>query len=471
MAGWRRCTTALVGAAVLVAVAACGSDGGATSTGTTGPGPGAGEVAEAPVEGELAAWCSEIETPGPVTDNTGAYPSPEQPLFGVLNRYAAEHPDTFGGKWIANAYGGTIVLAFTDDPGPHREAIAGLVAQPGDPVGVITAPVTAPDGSVVTTVPPTTTVAQAGTSVDVVQVANSEADLNAIQQQVMPAFADGALTIGSTGTSPLINRVSIGVSLDDPDPSEVDEARRLVAERLPVDAVCVEGGPPEEPPFEMPETMIPAEGSDPLVQCGGGRVPMRLSALEHPPELAADDPLQVAFDQQRDRWPHSSGPEEWYLLVRLDEHATFATGHPPTAYVTMELEGDRWVSKGSGGGGSPCEPVALLPEGLSAVEWALDASYPAPAPGDTVLHVLVNRIECSGGQPVGDALVGPEVVERDGEVLVAFAAEALPSGSYTCQGTAPTPAEVMLDEPLPAGTIVDGRFLPPRPVESTRSGL
>lgn len=469
MVGWRRFLVAAVGLAVLGSTAACGGGGGGETTAGTG-GSGTGEVTGAPVDGELAAWCSELDKPGPVADNTGSYPDVAQPLFGVLRRYGEAHPDTFGGSWIANAYGGTIVMAFTDDPGPHREAIASLVAQPDDPVVVMTAPVTADDGSVVTTDPPTTTVAEAGTTVDVVQVANAEADLNAIQQQVMPAFDDGALSIMSTGTSTMINRVSIGVAFDEPDPAELDAARRLVAERLPVDAVCVEGGPIEEPPFEMPATMIPSEGSDPLVQCGGG-LPMPLSALEDPPELAPDDPLRVAFDQQRSRWPHSSGPEEWYLLVRSGDHATFATGRPPTAFVSMELEGDRWVSTGSGGGGQPCEPVALLPEGLSAIEWSLDASFPAPQPGDTVLHILVNRIECSSGQAVGDDLVGPEVVERDGQVLVAFAAKALPPGSYDCIGPPPTAAEVTLDEPLPAGTIVDGRFLPPRPVESGSGGL
>jgi hypothetical protein len=124
-----------------------------------------------------------------------------------------------------------------------------------------------------------------------------------------------------------------------------------------------------------------------------------------------------------------------------------------------------FLVQGMSSTGGPCAPRALLPAGIAELEWSFDPDHPAPAPGDTVLHLLASRRDCTGGEPVGDDLVGPEVVERGGQVLLAVGVEPMPPGSYTCIGTLGEPIEVTLDQPLGPGELVDGTYLPPHPIE------
>ena len=44
-------------------------------------------------------------------------------LMGVLSSYAQEHRDTYAGHWIDRENGGVLVIAFTDDPEPHKAAL------------------------------------------------------------------------------------------------------------------------------------------------------------------------------------------------------------------------------------------------------------------------------------------------------------------------------------------------------------
>jgi hypothetical protein len=46
----------------------------------------------------------------------------------------------------------------------------------------------------------------------------------------------------------------------------------------------------------------------------------------------------------------------------------------------------------------------------------------------------------------------------------------MPPGSYTCVGSLPEAIEVTLDQPLGAGPLVDGTYVPPRPVGVGSSG-
>jgi hypothetical protein len=69
--------------------------------------------------------------------------------------------------------------------------------------------------------------------------------------------------------------------------------------------------------------------------------------------------------------------------------------------------------------------------------------------------VLVTEHACADGEPVGDRLVGPEVVMTDTEVKIAFAATPQ-SGFFTCPANMPQAEVVELPEPLGDRTVVDG---------------
>lgn len=65
----------------------------------------------------------------------------------------------------------------------------------------------------------------------------------------------------------------------------------------------------------------------------------------------------------------------------------------------------------------------ILESGEGAVDWRLNPSAGPPTPKSTVIHVLVTERTCASGQPVGDRLLGPEVVVTDTEALVALASQ------------------------------------------------
>jgi len=456
----------------LVLVSGCG---GAADVDAAGSGPsgsaldgGSRSSAVADEEAGLAPWCDDVPPPAPVTesDQLGAA-TQDQALVGALGRYTSSHPDTRAGQWIDRAHGGTLVVAFTDDPAPHRVAIAELTAMPGDETGGLLVPSTAPGesepvGAPSTTAPPGTTVGQSGIVFDVVQVANSDVALQAVQEDARPLLTDPQARLYGTSVGWMTNRVELDIR----EPN--DEVRQLVAERLPVSAICVSGGPqPDAPSVDLPDSMIPPAGSDPMITCGGAPQPLRLSALDDPPFIAPDDPLWIAFEQQKDTFTMAPPgvPVAWYLLVRDDRLATFAAGTPPTMFLTMELEGDRWVAANGSLGGESCQAQAVLPEGLGAVRWGLDPAFPAPAATDTEVHVRVTETACTGSEPLGDRLVGPEVVERDGQVLLAFAARPLPDGYYNCPGNPSEAVTVTLPGPLGDRVIADGNAVPPVPAE------
>ena len=464
MVGWPRAVPALAFVVVLGA-AGCGSTDAPAGTAGAGSSPPGTDL---PADGQLLAWCDEVPVPGPIAETDPPSNGPDMTVMGALNRYASEHPDTYGGLWIDQVHGGTIVLAFTDDPAAHRAAIAELTAQPGDPTGISPAVTVGADGSVGTpppTAPPSSTVAESGAVVDVVQVARSDAELQAIRDEVNAALmGDGSPSVSTGGINPMINRVAVGV-----DGEVDDELRRTLASVVPTDAVCMSGGPPEAPSFERPASMIPAEGSDPWVTCTGTSVPFRASALAQPTALAPDDPLRLAFEGVVSGGGMGTAAE-YVLLARDDDSAVYAWGNPPTSFVEMRFERGRWI-RGMSSSGGACEPKALLPEGVAELDWSLDPDHPAPVPGDTVLHLLASRRDCTGGEPVGDDLVGPEVVERGGQVLIALGVKPMPPGSYTCIGTMGEPIEITLDQPLGSGSLVDGTYLPPRPIDVGVAGL
>ena len=124
----------------VVALGACGSDtsgdrgsGTGSAPVTTGsPTTAASTTAAAPPStsapapaAEALARCADVPTIESDVVGTDVGPGELDPvLHGVLLTYAEEHRDTFGGMWLDREAGGTMVLAFTDDPDTHRVALA-----------------------------------------------------------------------------------------------------------------------------------------------------------------------------------------------------------------------------------------------------------------------------------------------------------------------------------------------------------
>lgn len=77
-------------------------------------------------------------------------------------------------------------------------------------------------------------------------------------------------------------------------------------------------------------------------------------------------------------------------------------------------------------------------------------------PDSSTVDVLATEQACTGASDMGDRLLGPQVIETDTEVLVAFAA--IPSsGPRECPGNPSTPVTIELEAPLGARTLRDGR--------------
>ena len=154
----------------------------------------------------------------------------------------------------------------------------------------------------------------------------------------------------------------------------------------------------------------------------------------------------------------------WAVISIGGDFAVFAALSPDSfGYAEFERSGDRW-SLGGLGLGRACEPTIVLPDGLNRVEMRLDPDSP-PDPDSTVIHVLVTEAACASGREMGDALQGPQVVETDSAVLVAFAAIPLAERMVDCQGNPPTPVAIVLSRPLGDRTIHDGSYVPPKLLE------
>jgi len=103
-----------------------------------------------------------------------------------------------------------------------------------------------------------------------------------------------------------------------------------------------------------------------------------------------------------------------------------------------------------------------LPPGLARVDVRLDMNS-RPDAADTSVELLVSEQGCSSGRDMGDALRGPQVVETDDAVVVAFAVVPI-AGMATCPGNPWTSVTIELSEPLGQRWIYNGLFFPPAPL-------
>jgi len=151
----------------------------------------------------------------------------------------------------------------------------------------------------------------------------------------------------------------------------------------------------------------------------------------------------------QDGWQILTQGEDRIQLIHLD-----TTDSVQLAFMGVERTDGEWKWAGSGIG-EGCEIKLSMPAELNTVEWRFDPSYPEPNADSTTLHLLVTERECASGQPMGDRLVGPEVVVTDSNIRIAFAATAQ-TGDQSCPGNPETPVTVELSAPIGTRDVVDG---------------
>lgn len=380
------------------------------------------------------------------------FSNPDDDVVGVLVTYGHEHRDTYAGFWIDRDKGGALVMAFTDDPAPHLDAILARGPLPTDV-------------EVVSPRPPITDSRPLGERddvvIDVVQAEFTEAELMAANDEF---WRDPPPYVLSGGTSTTRNRMTI--DLIDP---TADQLADLVT-RLDMEKACLNVTITPTPP-SGPLDVLPRGDTD--LTCGDGGGPgFPASALEDkvlatdvddPAARAligfmADPPPRSAMEDIEQRPP----VDGWFVLTIDDATAVFGHGDgPPYVAAFLERSNDGWRLKGWT---IRCAPVVPLPEGLGVVEVTLDPDHPRPEPSDTTIHLRVSERACVSGQAMGDRLRGPQLEESDDQILIAFAVESL-FGPATCPGNPPEAVTVELDASLGDRAIRNGLVYPPADID------
>ena len=449
-------------ALLAVVVLAAGCSGGGSEivvVGSAERAPAGTAPQDVPVAPAGMAHCEDVPKLGSRFEGTlSARQNPDPIVKGVLATYGMEHPDTYGGRWIDRDNGGALVVGFTNDPEAHRQAILARAPSPGDAVGVRPRP-------------PITDPRPLGERddvvIDVVQVRFSETEFLAMADRVRTAITERDFGLFGSGT--YTSRQRVYLDLADPPDGALAELAELVPDPS---AVCVNVTRSAQPP-EGPLDVIPdLDVDDPLVSCWGTPA-VRYSQLIDPPSI--DEVDHPAVDVLRAELDTPGGEPlprgRWVVISIDDDNATFAAlpdggfgvadverrSDQWTFLASVERRGDRWIFSGEASG-PPCEPAVPLPAGLAHVEVRL---HSMPGPTETKINVLVTEQGCAGGRVMGEALRGPQVIETDEAVLVAFAVVPI-AGGATCPGNPATAVTVELSEPLGQRRIYDGLYYPPK---------
>ena len=382
------------------------------------------------------------------------------PLFdGVLLTYAQEHENTFGGIWLDRAAGGTKVLAFTDDPVAHRNALALRRPSPDDvrPIDPM---------------PPITDerpIGEWGIAFDVVQVAYTETELIEGVDDVLDAALAIGLPMDGAGVDTMRNRINLLPSLPliAEDAVAIESAIRAVT---PLEMVCIEGAIVDSRPDPIaPGTMLDVivlpdpDGTYPAdteVECSG--VQFVLGDLQSLTPIDEADPgLKAVVDGWVNGLEATDWPADgWVVLAESEATATLVRHLDDSLYVIgAELGPNGWRWSGASGG-SACDVARRLPQGMGDVSWILDPEFPAPDITSAQIHVLATESACTGGSMMGERLLGPQVVETDHDVRIAFAAIPL-VGAQNCPGNPPTAVSITLERALGDRVLIDGLLIGP----------
>ncbi|MEM9465600.1 MAG: hypothetical protein AAGA90_09505 [Actinomycetota bacterium] len=390
------------------------------------------------------ALCDDVEvaTPTVIGQGIGGGNIPDS-VKAVVRAYTDQHPDVYAIRWTDRDHGGTFVVAFTDDPENHREALLDMRSES--------------EGW---------TLRDSGYAVDVVQVDFSWNELQAgaeVIRSTLDASPDFEL-LGS-GSGNQLNRVTLLLS-------RPTEATLIgLAELLPDYAamMCVEGALWDEsmapPPQDEPLGLLDEIDDDPLVSCRGLPA-FRASLLDDEPDVdpASDDPLIVALLEQS-----MSGVEVpadgWTTIERTDAVATFARFEEgPAGFFarthSFENTVAGWTIAGEGAG--RCELRIPAPTGVAYMDVGLDPEQPID-PESTRLHLVVSQQACAGGRSGVENMYPPEVVETETEIRIAIAVIP-PEGPQECPDNPADPVEVELDAPIGDRTILDGLRVPATPL-------
>ena len=367
-----------------------------------------------------------------------------------MSKYANEHPDTFGGRWIDRDSGGVLMIGFTDDPEPHRAAL--LARRPSRPSDD-NRPLGERDDVVI----------------DVVQVRFSNLEVEALRHELRATIpSEDWRSYGLNGSGYDVHRQRVVLDLVNPPEGALAE----IAARAPdPSALCVDVIRTPQPPSGPLDVIPDLDVEDPLVSCPGTPA-VRYSQMIDPPSI--DEVDHPAVDVLRAELDADTGAESlprgrWVVISIDDDRATFAALSDNSFSVAgVKRSGDRWIFSGEAHG-RPCEPVIPLPAGLSRVEVNLDIDS-MPDPADTAVELLVTEQGCANGREMGDALRGPQVIETDDAVLVAFAVVPI-AGMATCPSNPPTSVTVELSAPLGQRWIYDGLHFPPKPLMTVADPL
>lgn len=367
-------------------------------------------------------------------------------IQGAVWEYGSQF-DTYGGYWLDRDNGGTILVGFTDDIERHEAALLALPPSASDgPVGDMR-PLGERDDVVL----------------EVVQVRFTERELLAAQDQISAATWDQDLGIYGYGIGVKRNRVTVWV--ENPPPGGLAEIAAAVPSPPGLDAVCVDLTITAPAPDGALMVLPDLSDLDPVVECWGAP-PMPYSELtdwrpvdevDHP---AVDAFLEELEARQTDPSPRPLPLGDWAVVHIGDELAWFVLdGGEWEELAAVERRGDRWLWAGESSG-RRCEPAVVLPEGLGRVAVHLDPGN-LPSPESAEITLLVTEQGCANGREMGDALQGPQIVETDDAVVVAFAV--VPgTGGANCPDNPPTSVTITLSEPLGDRSIQDGLYFPPK---------
>lgn len=225
-----------------------------------------------------------------------------------------------------------------------------------------------------------------------------------------------------------------------------------------------------QPPAGPLDVIPDLDVEDPVVSCPGTPA-VRYSQLIDPPSIdEVDHPaVEVLRAELRSEGPTPRPQGQWVVISIDSDSATFATrAEGGFGVMGIERRGDRWVLTGEAYGRA-CEPAIPLPAGLAPVEVLLDPDS-MPEAGDTTVDVLLSELGCTSGREMGDALRGPQVIETDTAVVVAFAVVPI-AGAAACPDNPWTAVAVELSQPLGERWIYDGLHFPPKPLVAVADPL
>lgn len=220
----------------------------------------------------------------------------------------------------------------------------------------------------------------------------------------------------------------------------------------------------------------PEPGPSDLVVCVGTELP--LGALQNLEPLASLPEIEAAVIPFLESGEGQFWPQEGWQVATISETAVFVMLLQTEAQTLQDVEErgvDVMFDPGFGDGvddslmfaahdvelvdgvwewagsvaGDDCELETVVPDGFHRVEWILDPDAAAPTAESMNVQLLATERECASGQPMGDRLQAPFVIETAEAVLISMVAEPPSGDAFDCQGN---PSQmVVVDLPSPLG--------------------